>query len=143
MTLVVKIRGGASTRIEPPMDISIMRTAAIPSSVLKKLMGYHIGQAERLDGPTRIWRVAQRQYVQQEGDEFKVADNLHGQRWWYVRFYQQMPCQPADDFIIKSIKEMWRAEWDKEKRRLAEDNLFQTPHKVGKYSGKLKTPGKN
>ncbi|KAG6943380.1 hypothetical protein JG688_00017631, partial [Phytophthora aleatoria] len=47
-------------------------------------------------------------------------------------------CQPADSFIIKSIKDLWRAEWDREKRRLQEENCFTKPNNDGKYSGKLK-----
>lgn len=49
-------------------------------------------------------------------------------------------CQPADSFIIKSIKDMWTDEWDKEKIRLAVEGGFSDKPGPGKASGKLKTP---
>lgn len=53
-------------------------------------------------------------------------------------------CQPADSFIIQKIKTLWKSEWDKEKFRLIEEDVFSNkPNLSGEWSGKMLNPGKS
>ncbi|KAG3112234.1 hypothetical protein PI124_g9050 [Phytophthora idaei] len=52
-------------------------------------------------------------------------------------------CQPADSFVIAKMKDVWSRMWNDKNIELIEDEQWQNKvRKDGSYSGKLKNPGK-
>ncbi|EGZ27547.1 hypothetical protein PHYSODRAFT_466960 [Phytophthora sojae] len=52
-------------------------------------------------------------------------------------------CQPTGSFIIKKIKDAWKARWNAKKLSLIKENCWQNKvRKDGSWSGKLQNPGK-
>ncbi|KAE8880253.1 hypothetical protein PF003_g35736 [Phytophthora fragariae] len=164
ITMVVRISGGASGYIHPPMMISTNANRSYPiRGVADDVNGvcYRTGPKGWMD--KRLFR----EYLQERRalaadscgrqivifldnfsghlDESECDDEFHrlNARLRYLPPNATDLCQPADSFVIAKIKDVWSRMWNEKKIELIEDKECQNKaRKDGSYSGKLKNPGK-
>ncbi|KAE9040393.1 hypothetical protein PR001_g7088 [Phytophthora rubi] len=115
MTMVVRISGGPSAHLLPPMMIFSNDARSYPiRGVSDDVDDECTEELEKLNASLKFFP--------------PNATDL---------------CQPADSFVIAKIKDEWRRLWNEKKIELIEGNAWQNKVRSdGAWSGKLKNPGK-
>ncbi|KAE9101766.1 hypothetical protein PF010_g14342 [Phytophthora fragariae] len=164
MTMVVRISGGASGRIHPPMMIFQNASSSYPIRgvpdktpgvcyrtgpkgwMSKRVFRQYLGERRAMSADPR--GLKKRIYLDNCSshlDEDECKDELAQlkARLVYLPPNATNLCQPAYSFVIAKIKDACRRKWNEKKIELIEGGDFQnTQRKDGSWSGKLKNPGK-
>lgn len=164
MTMVVRISGGASGRIHPPMMIfqnapSSYPIRGVPDKtpgvcyrtgpkgwMSKRVFRQYLGERRAMCADPRGRE--KRIYLDNcsshlDEDECKDELSQLKARLVYLPPNATDLCQPADSFVIAKIKDAWRRKWNEKKIELIEGGEWQnTQRKDSSWSGKLKNPGK-
>jgi hypothetical protein len=165
MTMLVRITGGPSACIQPPLMIFQNSNRSYP---IRGVPDDVPGVCYRTQ--PKGWMDMQlfREVVQEE--RFVKSDSLGRRRVIYIdnatshnmneslenimeklkfqiRYLEANTtdlCQPADSFVIKQIKQAWTNSWNEKKIQLIDDHQWQNEKRKNKeWSGKLKNPGKH
>nr|KAE8934151.1 hypothetical protein PF009_g15863 [Phytophthora fragariae] len=164
ITMVVRISGGPSGHIHPPMMIFANPNRSHPVAGVADVEGvcYRSGPKGWMD--KRIFREYLCERKAQAPDRLGrkktiFLDNCSGHlseeeckeelealnaSLQYLPLNATDLCQPADSFVIAKIKDVWRGMWNEKKIELIYNNEWQNkPRGNGTGSGKLKNPGKS
>ncbi|OWY96290.1 hypothetical protein PHMEG_00033478 [Phytophthora megakarya] len=134
LTMVVRLSGGASAQIFPPMMIFMNAEGNYPIRGVK----------DNVPGLTPV--DARRLFSGQLLRAFRCRDELDAINadFKFLPPHATDPCQPADSFVIAQIKDAWKMKWNEKKMALINDNCWQNNvRKDGSWSGKLRNPGKS
>ncbi|RLN06831.1 hypothetical protein BBJ28_00026101 [Nothophytophthora sp. Chile5] len=164
MTMVVRISGGPSGYIHPPMMIFTNQQGSYPiRGVADNVEGacYRTGPKGWMD--RRVFRqyLTERRAMAADPrgrkkvifldncsghlDEDECRNELHQLKAQlrYLPANATDLCQPADSFVIAKIKDVWARRWNEKKIELVENSSWQNKQrKDGSWSGKLRNPGK-
>ncbi|KAK1942918.1 hypothetical protein P3T76_005555 [Phytophthora citrophthora] len=164
MTMVVRIYGGASAQIHPPMMIFTNSEGNYPiQGVPDKTPGVCYRSSKKGCMAQNFFReyLKERRAIRADVRGRKKTvylDNCSGHLEASecraeldainsdLKFFPPNAtdlCQPADSFVISKIKDAWKAKWNEKKMALIKDGCcLNKIRKDGSWSGKLQNPGK-
>lgn len=164
MTMVVRLSGGPSARIHPPMMIFMNSAGNYPiHGVPDKIPGVCYRSSKKGWMTQKLFReyLKERRAMRADVHGRKKTiflDNCSGHLEAEecrseldainsnLKFFPPNAtdlCQPADSFVISKIKDAWKVKWNEKKMELIKENGWQNKvRKDGSWSGKLQNPGK-
>ncbi|KAI2506922.1 hypothetical protein MHU86_7514 [Fragilaria crotonensis] len=164
MTMMVRLTGGPTSYIQPPMMIFTNQSRSYPiAAVPDNIPGvcYRSGPKGWNDKTLfPQWFTEPRAYQGDQHGRQKVMylDNCGGHNHsdaltaaleathTHIKYFP--PCatdkvQPADSFVISKIKDAWKKRWDIKKMEMIRENMWSNGvRRDGAWSGKLQNPGK-
>lgn len=164
MTMVVRISGGPSARVHPPLMIFMNAAGNYPiHGVPDKTPGVCYRSSKKGWMTQKLFReyLKEKRAIRADPHGRKKTiylDNCSGHLEANeceaeldginstLKFFPPNAtdlCQPADSFVIAKIKDAWKKKWNEKKMKLIVDNCWQNKvRKDGSWSGKIQNPGK-